>query len=194
MTGWLGAPVSDRHRPPEAGERVAAAPTDGATPSASAVRPEVAACRRGPGGPLCRSETGVPSQRAVRSREVPAPPGIFIPCGMRSRTRVCAFLPVGPSDRRSWPSSSPCVVHSHSNWPLVGTARRRRANACLVHARFARRRVPAPSGPGAVRGCGPSGPRAGQRPALQACTPSSRVRFRRRQAFSCPTGYTAGRA
>ena len=35
----LGAPVSDRHRPPPAGEHVLAARSDGATPSASAIRP-----------------------------------------------------------------------------------------------------------------------------------------------------------
>ena len=35
----LGTPVSDRHRPPEAGECTAAARRDGATPPASAIRP-----------------------------------------------------------------------------------------------------------------------------------------------------------
>ena len=40
---------------------------------------------------------------------------------------------------------------------LTGTARRRRANADLLHARMAQRRVPMPSGPGAVGGCGPPG-------------------------------------
>ena len=84
--GWLGAPVSDRHRPPPAGERVLAARTDGATPCSSSIRP---------GG---------------------------------------------------------------STW---------------------------------LR---PSGPRAGQRPALQACGPSGRVGLRLGPVFSCPAGCAGGRA
>ena len=40
---------------------------------------------------------------------------------------------------------------------LTGTARRRRANESLLHARMAQPLPEAPSGPGAVRRCGPSG-------------------------------------
>ena len=40
---------------------------------------------------------------------------------------------------------------------LTGTARRRRANADLLRVEMARRPLPAPPRPGAVRGCGPPG-------------------------------------
>ena len=40
--------------------------------------------------------------------------------------------------------------------PLVGTARRRRANEYLLPAGLARRGLPAPTRPGAVSGCGPA--------------------------------------
>ena len=72
MARWLGAPVSDRHRPPEAGERVTAARTDGAALSASAIRAGrtyvVAALRA-----ACRSEAptgrtgGAPSRPRRRA-------------------------------------------------------------------------------------------------------------------------------
>ena len=67
--GRLGAPVSDRHRPPPAGEHVLAARRDGAKPPTSAIwpgRPYVVAALRA----ACRSETGAPSLRTTRSRGV----------------------------------------------------------------------------------------------------------------------------
>ena len=67
--GFLPVGASDRHRPPPAGERGLAVRTDGATPSASAIwpgRPYVVAALRA----ACRSETGAPSQRTIRSRGV----------------------------------------------------------------------------------------------------------------------------
>ena len=45
----------------------------------------------------CRSETGAPSLRAIRSRGAPPPSSIFMPDGVRGRTRAWVFLPVGAS-------------------------------------------------------------------------------------------------
>ena len=53
--GRLGAPVSDRHRPPPAGERVRVATTDGATPSVSAIGPGWICAVRGSERRACRS-------------------------------------------------------------------------------------------------------------------------------------------
>ena len=69
---------------------------------------------------------------------------------------------------------------------LTGTARLRRANTYLLHARVARRLLPIwPGGSTSLR---PSGPRAGQRPALQACGPSRRVGFASIEHFHARRG------
>ena len=77
---------------------------------------------------------------------------------------------------------------------LTGTARRRRASESLLRARMAQPLTEAPSGPGAVRRCGPFGPRAGQRSALQAFGPSGRVGSASVKYFHARRGCAGGHA
>ena len=119
--GRLGAPVSDRHRPPPAGERVIAARTDGATPGSSAIWPggryAVAALRA-----ACRSEapTGRTDRRSKPAdHQVACDPALsnnFMPDGVRRGRRAWAFrgrwprCPLG--GRRSVaPSPAPQAYH-----------------------------------------------------------------------------------
>ena len=169
--GRLGAPVSDRHRPPPAGEHVLAARRGGATPLAS------------PSGPGAVRRCGPPGRVPVRDR----------------RSKPARHQLVWGSVLRQAFSCPAGCAGGHANggfsrWgPLTGTARLRRANADLLYARMAQRRLPAPSGPGGLTWLRPSGPRAGQRPALQAGTPSARVGLRLRPAVSCWRGVQENR-
>ena len=95
----------------------------------------------------CRSETGAPSQRAIRSRGVPAPASIFMPNGVCGRTREWAFLPVGASDRHRPPPAGERGLAARTDGATPSASAIR------------------PRGSTSLR---PSGPRAGQRPALQA--------------------------
>ena len=95
--GRLGAPVSDRHRPPLAGEHVLAARRGGATPLASRSGPG-AARRCGPPGRVpVRDRRSKPADHQVAWG--PPPSSIFMPGGARRRTRAWAFLPVGAPSR-----------------------------------------------------------------------------------------------
>ena len=96
MACRLGAPVSDRHRPPEAGERGLAARTDGAPPSASAIRPGGGAWLR-PFGP-----------RAGQRPALQAVPVIW---------RDCIYAATG---RRSWPCHPAGSVSTGNQFELGG--------------------------------------------------------------------------
>ena len=96
----------------------------------------------------CRSETGAPSPRTIRSRGVPAPPSLFMPAGVRSSARMDVCCVNAAPARRRGPLGAP-VSDRHRPPP---------AGDDLLAARRSSGKPPAsPSGPRGAGRCGPPG-------------------------------------